>query len=78
MKRPSRSEMRALAAKAEQSAARSAAAAVDGDRAAADPTNSPTTRAQAKAAAGFARRHAQEYREDAAAYRDGRLPGEDW
>lgn len=78
MKRPSRAEMRRMAADCEQSALRSDAAALDGDRAAADPSNSPTLRAQAKAAAGFARRHAQEYREDAAKLREGYLPGEDW
>ncbi|NUS81893.1 MAG: hypothetical protein HOY75_03825 [Streptomyces sp.] len=69
--------MREMAADCETAALRSDAAALDGDRAAADPSNSPTLRAQAKAAAGFARQHAQEYREDAAMLRDGYLPGED-
>lgn len=78
MSRPSRAEMRALAADAERGAARADAAATDGDRAAADPDNSPTIQAQARAAAGFARGHAQEYREDAAKLREGYLPGEDW
>jgi hypothetical protein len=78
MGRPSRTEMRRMAEESERAAARSAAAAVDGDRAANDPSNSPTLRAQAKAAAGFARNHAQEYREDAAKLREGYLPGEDW
>jgi hypothetical protein len=70
--------MRAMAEDAERGATRSLAAATDGDRAANDPTNSPTIQAQAKAAAGFARKHAQEYREDAAKLREGYLPGEDW
>lgn len=78
MSRPSRADMRAMAKDAERGAARSQAAAADGDRAANDPANSPTIRAQAKAAAGFARRHAQEYREDATKLREGYLPGEDW
>ena len=78
MSRPSRREMRELAEDREKCAARSDAAALDGDRAAADPNNSPTLRAQARAAAGFARQHAQEYREEAEAFRDGRIPGEDW
>ncbi|WP_406418000.1 hypothetical protein [Streptomyces sp. NBC_01614] len=78
MSRPSRREMRELAEDREKCAVRSDAAAVDGDRAANNPNNSPTHRAQAKAAAGFARQHAQEYREEAEALRDGRIPGEDW
>jgi hypothetical protein len=78
MGRPSRREMRELAEGREKSAARSDAAALDGDRAAADPSNSRTIRAQAAAAARFARQHAQEYREEAEALRDGRIPGEDW
>ncbi|MFG2811488.1 hypothetical protein [Streptomyces massasporeus] len=76
--RLTRREMNELAVDREKCAARSDAAALDGDRAAADPVNSPTLRAQAKAAAGFARRHAQEYREEAEALREGRIPGEDW
>jgi hypothetical protein len=78
MSRPSRREMRELAEDRERCAARSNAAANDGDRAAADPNNSPTHRAQAATAAKFARQHAQEYREEAEALRDGRIPGEDW
>jgi hypothetical protein len=78
MSRPSRREMNELAADREKSAARSDAAALDGDRAANDPNNGPLHRAQARAAAGWARQHAQEYREEAEALRDGRLPGEDW
>jgi hypothetical protein len=78
MSRPSRREMQELAADREKCAARSAAAAISGDRAAADPSNSPTHRAQAATAAHFARQHAQEYREEAEALRDGRIPGEDW
>lgn len=78
MARPSRAEMRRMADRAEQAALRSEANAADGDRAAADPSNSPTKRAQAAAAAKLGRTHAREYREDAADLRDGRLPGEDW
>ena len=78
MARMTRREMNELAEDREKCAARSDAAAIDRDRAANDPNNSPTLRAQAKAAAGFARQHAQEYREEAEALRDGRIPGEDW
>jgi hypothetical protein len=70
--------MRELAEDREKCAARAAAAAAAGERAAADPSNSPTLRAQAATAAKFARQHAQEYREEAEALRDGRIPGEDW
>lgn len=78
MSRPSRREMRELAEDRERSALRSDAAALSGDQAAADPNNSPTLRAQAAAAANWARQHAQEYREDAAKLREGYLPHEDW
>lgn len=78
MSRPSRAEMRAMAESAERSAARADAAALSGDRDANNPDNSPTHRAQAAAAAGFARQHAAEYRDDAAKLREGYLPGEDW
>lgn len=78
MSRPSRREMQELADDRDKCATRSDAAARDGERAAADPNNSPTLRVQAKTAAGFARQHAREYREEAAALRDGRIPGEDW
>lgn len=78
MSRPSRREMNELAADRERCAARSDAAALSGNQDANNPNNSPTHQAQARAAAGFARQHAQEYREEAEALRDGRLPGEDW
>lgn len=78
MSRLSRAEMRRMAETADRAALRSEAAAADGDRAARDQGNSPTKRAQAETAAGFARNHAREYREEAEALRDGRLPGEDW
>ncbi|MEV6696258.1 hypothetical protein AB0M68_03720 [Streptomyces sp. NPDC051453] len=67
-----------MAANCEKAALRSDAAALDGDRAAGDPANSPRVQAQAKAAAKSGRQHAREYREDAAALRAGRMPGEDW
>jgi hypothetical protein len=70
--------MQAMADDADRWAHRSDEAAADGDRAASDPANSELVRKQAATAAKFARQHAQEYREDAAALRDGRLPGEDW
>jgi hypothetical protein len=70
--------MNELAADREKCAARCDRNATSGDRAAADPNNSPTHRAQAATAAKFARQHAQEYREEAEALRDGRIPGEDW
>lgn len=78
MSRPSRREMRELAEDREKCAARCDRNAADGDRAANDPANSPGTQARAARAAESARNHAQEYREEAAALRDGRLPGEDW
>lgn len=77
MARPSRAEMRHMAEVSERAAARSAAAAADGDRAANDPNNSPRVQAQARNAAGFARNHAREYREEADLLRQGYLPGED-
>lgn len=78
MSRPSRREMRELAEDREKCAARCERNAQSGREAANDPTNSLTTRAQAAAAAWFAENHAREYREEAAALRDGRIPGEDW
>lgn len=77
MARPSRAEMRRMAEVSERAAARSDASAADGDRAANDPSNSPRVQAQARTAAGFARNHAREYREEAELLRQGYLPGED-
>lgn len=77
MTRPTRAEMNELAADREKSAARADRNAQSGRDAAADPNLSDNTRKQAAAAAGFAARHAQDYREEAEALRDGRLPGED-
>ncbi|MGI5397849.1 hypothetical protein [Streptomyces sp. CA-251251] len=57
-----------------QAAARSDAAAADGERAAADPSNSDHTRACAARAAQAARNHATEYREMAATLRAGEIP----
>jgi hypothetical protein len=76
--RPSRREMQELAEDREKCAARCDRNAKSGREAAADPSNSATTRAQAAAAAKFAANHAREYREEAAALREGRIPGEDW
>lgn len=74
----SRREMNELAVDRDKCAARSERNAQSGREAAADPSNSANTRAQAARAAEFAERHAQEYREEAAAYREGRIPGEDY
>lgn len=76
--RLSRRQMNELADDREKSAARSERAAQSGRAAAADPSLSDNTRRQAATAAVFAERHAQEYREEADAYREGRIPGEDW
>lgn len=76
--RPTRREMNELAEDREKCAARCERNARSGREAAADPTLSDTTRKQAATAAVFAQQHAQEYREEAAALRDGRIPGEDW
>lgn len=77
MARMSRREMNELADDREKCAARCERNAQSGRAAAADPSNSATTRAQA-ATARFAENHAREYREEATALRDGRIPGEDW
>jgi hypothetical protein len=76
--RPTRREMNELAEDREKCAARCDRNAKSGREAAADPTNSPAIRAQAAAAARSAEGHAREYREEAEALRDGRIPGEDW
>ena len=78
MSRPSRREVQELAEDREKCAARCDRNAKSGREAAADPSNSPTTRAQAAAAARSAANHAREYREEAEALREGRIPGEDW
>ena len=74
----SRREMNELAEDREKCTARCERNALSGREAAADPTLSDTTRKQAAAAAVLAERHAQEYREEAEALREGRIPGEDW
>lgn len=78
MARPSRREMRELAEDREKCAARSARNAESAKAASTDPALSETTRKQAAATVPIALRHAQEYREEAEALRDGRIPGEDW
>ncbi|MFE9812439.1 hypothetical protein [Streptomyces sp. NPDC005548] len=78
MARPSRAEMRELAADRDKSAARSEANAQSAREAAADPTRSDNQRRQAAATVQIALGHAREYREEAAALRAGRIPGEDW
>jgi hypothetical protein len=70
--------MRELAEDREKCAARCERNAQSARDAAADPTLSETTRKQAAATVPIALRHAQEYREEAEALRDGRIPGEDW
>ncbi|MEW1867022.1 hypothetical protein AB0420_02290 [Streptomyces caelestis] len=75
MPRITRARMNAEADYFENVAApRSDAAADDGERVAADPTRSKHTRACAGRAAEIARGHAAEYREIAAALRDGEIP----
>lgn len=76
--RLSRREMNELAEDREKCAARSERNAQSAREAAADMTRSETYRKQAAATLPIALRHAQEYREEAAAYREGRIPGEDW
>jgi hypothetical protein len=78
MARLSRAEMRELAADREQCAARSDAAAQAAERDANDKTLPFAHRREAAAQAPISRRHAREYREDAAKLREGYLPGEDW
>ncbi|MEU2730090.1 hypothetical protein ABZ650_20475 [Streptomyces griseoviridis] len=77
MTRPTRAEMLELAADRDRCAGRSERNARSGEAAATDPANSPAVQKMAATAAHFARNHAREYREEAAALRDGRLPGED-
>jgi len=77
-RRPTRAEMLELANDRDKCAARCDRNAADGARAANDPANSPGTQARAARAAESARNHAQEYREEAAALREGHIPGEDW
>ncbi|MFF9301293.1 hypothetical protein [Streptomyces sp. NPDC014764] len=57
-----------------KAAPRADAAAADGERAAADPTNSGHTRACAARAAEIARRDAAEYRNIADTLRAGEIP----
>lgn len=78
MARLSRAEMRELAEDREKCAARSEANAKSAAAAAKDESLSPAMRRQAAATVPIARNHAREYREEAEALRDGRLPGEDW
>ncbi|MFF4834079.1 hypothetical protein [Streptomyces sp. NPDC001315] len=78
MARMSRREMNELADDREKCAARAERNAQSGREAAADVTLPDTTRKQAATAAQFATSHAREYREEAAALREGRIPGEDW
>jgi hypothetical protein len=73
-----RREMHELADDRDKCAARCERNAKSGQEAAADPTLPDTIRKQAATAATFALQHAQEYREEAAALREGRIPGEDW
>lgn len=78
MPRMSRREMNELAEDREKCAARSARNAQSAKDAANDHTLSDNMRRQAAATVPIALRHASEYREEAAALRDGRIPGEDW
>ncbi|WP_275463771.1 hypothetical protein [Streptomyces noursei] len=58
----------------EAEARRSDAAALDGDQAAKDPANSDYARGVASRCAAIARSNAHEFREIAAALRDGEIP----
>jgi hypothetical protein len=78
MARLTRREMSELAADREKCAARSERNAASAKAAANDPALSETTRKQAAATVPIALRHAREYREEAQALREGRIPGEDW
>lgn len=78
MARMSRREMNELADDREKCAARSARNAESAKQAANDTSLPEATRKQAAATIPIALRHAQEYREEAAALREGRIPGEDW
>ena len=71
-------QLNELAEDREKRAARCDRNAQSGRDAAVDPDNSPAIQAQAATAARFAEQHAREYREEAAALREGRIPGEDW
>lgn len=77
MSRPSRAEMRELAADREKCAARSARNAESARVAAADESLPEATRKRAAVMVPIALGHAAEYREEAAALRAGRIPGED-
>ncbi|MFI5768554.1 hypothetical protein ACIA74_08365 [Streptomyces sp. NPDC051658] len=74
MSRFSRARLNAEADYFTASARRSDEAALDGDRAAADMTNGPRTRAVAAKCAQVARSNAADYRDIAAALRDGEIP----
>jgi hypothetical protein len=73
-----RRQMNELAEDREKCAARCERNAESARQAAADPALPASTRKQAAATVPIALRHAQEYREEAEALRDGRIPGEDW
>ena len=78
MARMSRREMNELADDREKCAARSARNAESAKQAANDTSLPEVTRKQAAATIPIALRHAQEYREEAAALREGCIPGDDW
>jgi hypothetical protein len=78
MARMSRREMNELADDRDKCAARCAWNAESARAAANDPSLSDNMRRQAAATVPIALRRAQEYREEAEALRDGRIPGEDW
>lgn len=63
-----------MAADFEAAAVRADEGARDGVTAAADPNESPAARALARRCAAIARRHAADYRAEAAVLRSGHLP----
>jgi hypothetical protein len=74
--RLSRRQLTQLAEDRERCAARSDRAAASAERDASDESLPPATRRQAAAQAPISRRRAREYREEAAALRDGVQPHE--
>ncbi|MFI6006684.1 hypothetical protein ACIA98_41170 [Streptomyces sp. NPDC051366] len=67
-------DLAAIAADFEAAAVRADDAACNGFVAAADPNESPAARALARRCAAIARRHAADYRAEAAILRSGHLP----
>nr|WSX25655.1 hypothetical protein OG690_38590 [Streptomyces tubercidicus] len=67
-----------LATDRQQAALRADEAARDGERAAADQTESESIRRQAATAARYAREHAADYRNEAEQFAAGEIPEQYW